>query len=118
MGDLFGMPWWLTAIPAWSLSIILYIWIAICVQTIARKTNTPNGWLAWIPIANVYLLCKMAGRSGWWTLAIFVPLLNIVMMIIWWWSVAEKRSKPGWLGILIIIPVVNYVILGILAFSE
>ena len=118
MGDLFGMPWWLIAIPSWSSSIIFYIWIAICVQMIARKTNTPNGWLAWIPIANVYLLCKLAGRSGWWTLAVFVPILNIVMMIVWWWSVAEKRNKPGWLGILMIIPVVNFIVLGILAFSE
>ena len=118
MGNLFGIPWWLTGIPGWLLGIILYAWIAICVQTIARKTSTPNGWLAWIPIANVYLLCKIAGMSGWWTLAIFVPLLNVVMMVIWWWLVAEKRNKPSWLGILIIIPIVNYVILGILAFSE
>ncbi|MFC1942509.1 DUF5684 domain-containing protein [Chloroflexota bacterium] len=102
----------------WFASIIVYLWIAFCVQTIAKKTNTPNEWLAWIPIANAYLLCKMAGMSGWWTLAIFVPLLNIVMMIIWWWSVAEKRNKPGWLGILMIIPVLNLIVPGILAFSE
>jgi len=102
----------------WFFSIIVYIWIAICVQTIAKKTNTPDEWLAWIPIANVYLLCKMAGMSGWWTLAVFVPLLNIVMMIIWWWSVAEKRNKPGWLGILMVIPGVNIIVPGILAFSE
>ena len=109
---------WIYGIVGWSFGIIGYIWMAICGQTIARKTNIPNGWLAWIPIANVYLLCKIAGRSGWWTLAVFVPLLNIVMMIIWWWSVAEKRNKPGWLGILMIIPVVNFIVLGILAFSE
>ncbi|MFC1969307.1 DUF5684 domain-containing protein [Chloroflexota bacterium] len=102
----------------WFASIVVYLWIAFCVQTIAKKTNTPNEWLAWIPIANVYLLCKMAGRSVWWTLAVFVPLLNIVMMIIWWWSVAEKRNKPGWLGISMIVPVVNLIVLGILAFSE
>ncbi|MFC2038179.1 DUF5684 domain-containing protein [Chloroflexota bacterium] len=117
MDNLSGMGW-LIGVPGWLSGIIIYAWIAVCVQTIARKTGTPNGWLAWIPFANVYLLCKIAGWSGWWVLAVFVPLLNVVMMIVWWWAVAEKRNKPGWLGILIIIPIVNYVILGILAFSE
>jgi len=99
-------------------SIAMYIWLAVCLQIIAKKTDTPNGWLAWIPIANIYLLCKVAGRSGWWTLAFFVPLLNIVIAIMWWWSIAEKRNKPGWLAILLIIPVVNLIVLGVLAFSE
>jgi len=102
----------------WLFSLIVYLWMAFCIQTIARKTDIPDGWLAWIPIANLYLLCKMAGRSGWWTLAFFVPLLNIVIGIMWWWSIAEKRNKPGWLGILMIIPVVNFIVPGILAFSE
>ena len=102
----------------WFAGIIVYLWIAYCVQIIAKKTNTPNEWLAWIPIAHLYLLCKMAGRSGWWALAFFVPLLDIVIMIIWWWTIAEKRSKPGWLGILMIIPLVNLIVLGVLAFSE
>ena len=102
----------------WFSGIIVYLWLAFCLQTIARKTDIPDDWLAWIPIANLYLLCKIAGRSGWWTLAFFVPLLNIVIAIIWWWSIAEKRNKPGWLGILMIIPVVNLIVPGILAFSE
>ena len=86
-------------------------------QIIAKKTDTPNGWLAWIPIANIYLLCKIADMSGWWTLAIFVPLLNTIMMIIWWWRVAEARNKPGWLGILIIIPILDLIMPDIIAFS-
>jgi len=102
----------------WFFSIIGYLWVAFCLQQIASKTDIPNGWLAWIPIANLYLLCKIAGRSGWWTLAFFVPLLNIVIVVMWWWSIAEKRNKPGWLGILMIIPVVSLIVVGILAFSE
>ena len=102
----------------WFFSLIIYLWLAFCLQTIAKKTNTPNEWLAWIPIANIYLLCKIVGRSGWWTIAFFIPLLNVIIAIIWWWSVAEKRNKPGWLGVLMIIPVVNLVVPGILAFTD
>lgn len=102
----------------WFISLVVYLWLAFCLQTIAQKTNTPNEWLAWIPVANIYLLCKVADKSGWWTIGFFVPLLNILLAILWWWYIAEKRGKPGWLGILMIIPVVNVIVPGILAFSE
>lgn len=45
-------------------SIGVYVWVALCLHIIANKTNTPNAWLAWIPIANIYLMCKVTGRSG------------------------------------------------------
>lgn len=43
--------------------LIVYVWMAICLQKIAEKTNTPNGWMAWIPIANIYLMCMIAGKA-------------------------------------------------------
>ena len=52
----FGFSW------LWWLAV--YVWMALTLHIIANKTNTPNGWLAWIPIANLYLVCKVAGRSG------------------------------------------------------
>ena len=99
--------------------IALYIWMAICLQTIAKKTNTPNGWLAWIPIANIYLLCMIAGKAWWWLLLCFIPLVNIVIITILWWKTCEARGKPGWWSLLIIfVPVVDFVMLGVTAFSD
>ena len=97
--------------------ITAYVWMALCLQIIARKTNTPNTWLAWIPIANIYLMCKVAGKPGWWTVLFFIPIANIVFAILVWMNIAEARNQPGWLGILTIIPIGNFVIPGILAFS-
>lgn len=98
--------------------VAVYIWMALCLYTIAKKTNTPNEWLAWIPIANIYLMCKVAGKPGWWTILFFIPLVNIVFAIIVWMAIAEVRHQPSWLGILMIVPIVNLVIPGILAFSD
>lgn len=98
--------------------VAVYVWFAICLQVMAKKTNTPNGWLAWIPIANIYLMCKIGGKPGWWTILFFIPIVNIVFFIIVWMAIAEARHKPSWLGILMIIPFVNFVIAGILAFSD
>ena len=100
----------------WGLAA--YVWFALCLHTIANKTGAPNGWLAWLPIANLYLMCQVAGRSGWWTVLFFIPLLNLIIAIIVWVGIAEARGKPAWLGILMIIPVINLIVPGILAFSE
>ncbi len=96
----------------------IYVYLAIALQTMAKKTNTKNGWLAWIPIANVYLLCKVAGKPGWWLLLFLIPLVNIVITIIVWMGVAQARGKASWIGILMIVPFVNLIIPGYLAFSK
>ena len=100
------------------LIVAVYVWAALCLYIIAKKTSTPNPWLAWIPIANIYLACKIAGKPGWWTVLFFIPIVNIVFVIIVWWRIAEARKKPGWLAILLVIPIVNLVIEGILAFAD
>ncbi len=96
----------------------IYAYIAFCLQTIAIKTNTKDEWLAWIPIANLYLVCKTAGRPGWWFLLCLIPLVNIIVTIILWMEIAKARNEASWLGILTIIPIVNFIVLGYLAFSE
>jgi hypothetical protein len=98
--------------------VICYIYMAICLQMIAKKTNTKDPWLAWIPIANIYLMCVIAKKPGWWTVLFFIPLVNIVIMIMVFMAVAEARGKPSWLGVLMIIPIANLIIPGYLAFSK
>jgi hypothetical protein len=48
----------------------------------------------------------------------FIPLVNIVFMIIVWMAIAKELGKPEWLGVLMIIPVANIIIPGYLAFSN
>lgn len=105
--------------------IAIYVYYAIALMTIAKKTKTELPWLAWIPIANVYLMTQIAGLNGLWTLAIFLPIIPIIgsiaflaISIWWWWRIAEKRGFPGWISILFIIPLVNLVIIGVIAWGK
>ena len=103
----------------WSLlSLAIYAYVAFCLYTIAKKTNTENPWLAWIPIANIVLACQIAGKPWWWVFFFFIPIANIVFAILVMWKVAEARNKPGWLGILMIVPIANLVVCGIIAFAD
>ncbi|MBI2147530.1 hypothetical protein HYU19_03565 [Candidatus Woesearchaeota archaeon] len=112
---------------AYVIFVILgYVYFALALMSIAKKTNTPNPWLAWIPLANLYLMTQIA-QVPWWTLIVFIvgafiPFVNILVIlglgIWWWWRIAEARGKPGWWGILMVIPIVNIVMLGVLAWSD
>lgn len=97
---------------------VLYVYLALTLQTIARKTNTENGWLAWIPIVNVVLMCNIAKKPVWWIILCLIPLVNLVIFIILWMGIAEARNKPGWWGILLIVPIVGIIVPGYLAWSD
>jgi hypothetical protein len=97
---------------------VIYVYMALALMTIATKTNTPNGWLAWIPIANIFLMFNIAGKPAWWFILILIPLVNIVIAIIVWMAIAEARHKPNWWGILMIVPVINIIVPGYLAWSD
>jgi hypothetical protein len=105
--------------------IALYIYSALALMTIAKRINVEPAWLAWIPIANIYLMTKMAGVPWWTMLVILVswipligPLAMAAAMVWWFWKISEKRGKDGWWGILMIIPIANLVIMGILAWGK
>ena len=96
----------------------MYIYVALALQTIATKTATPNGWLAWIPIVNIFLMLQVAKKPMWWFILFLIPLVNIIFMIMVWMAVAEARGKPNWWGILMIVPMANIVVPGYLAWSD
>ena len=98
--------------------LIMYVYTALALQTIAQKTNTENGWLAWIPIANVILMLNIARKPIWWILLCLIPGVSIVMFILIWMGIAEARNKPNWWGIMVIVPVMNVIMPGYLAWSE
>lgn len=105
--------------------LVMYIYTALVLMTIAKKTKTDNAWLALIPIANVYLMTQVAGVSGWFTLLLLagiipiVGMLVILVLFVWlWWKIAEARHRPGWWGILMLIPVIGWIIMGMLAWGE
>jgi len=96
----------------------IYVYMALAFSTIAKKTNTPNPWWAWVPILNIILLINIAKKPVWWVVLFFVPIVSIVIAIIVMMGVAEARNKPNWWGILMIVPFVNFIVPGYLAWSD
>ena len=111
------------------ISLIFYIYSAICLQVIAKKTNTRNGWMAWIPIANLFLACNIGNVRYTWLFLLLsglVPLVGTFLAPLCysflfgflWYRIALARGKEGWIGAITIIPVVGLFTIGYLAFSK
>lgn len=111
-------PW--TSIFGWFAfllvnSFLLYIYFSLTMMIIARKTGTPGAGLAWIPILNLYLICQIARRPGWWLILLLIPVVNLVVLAMLWMSIAEMRGKPAWTGALAVIPFVGMIVPAYLA---
>jgi len=107
------------------IGLAAYIYCALALMKIAKRTKTDKAWLAWIPIANLYLLIKIGGLQ-WWLifglLLVMIPniggLLVTVLMAYIWWNICAKLKRPEWWGILLVIPILNLIMLGILAWGK
>ena len=78
------------------LAIVVFYIVAF--WKIFEKAGQP-GWAAIIPIYNVYVYCKVAGRPGWWVVLFFVPIVNIVISAIVAIDVARHFAKSTAFGI-------------------
>jgi hypothetical protein len=96
----------------------IYVYTSLALSTIATKTGTANPWVAWIPIANLFLMLGIAKKPMWWFILFLIPLVGMVMLIIVWMAIAEARGKPNWWGILMIVPLANFVVPGYLAWAD
>ena len=96
----------------------IYAFFSFCLQKIAQKLQIENAWLVWIPIANLFLMCKMASAPGWWLILFFIPLANFLVTIIVWYKIILNLKKPGWYVVLMFVPVVNIGMIVYLAFSK
>ena len=98
--------------------IFTLIYLAIVVLVIAGmwkvfvKAGKP-GWACLIPIYNVIVLLEIAGKPLWWIILLFIPLVNLVVLILVSIAVAEKFGKGAGFGLgLAFLPMIFFPLLG------
>jgi len=60
-------------------------------------------WEAFIPVYNSIVLMKIINRPTWWTVLLFIPIINLIMFPVVWVetlrSFGRKSTADTWLGI-------------------
>lgn len=57
------------------------------------------GWKSLIPIYNLYVLIKIAGRPGWWLLLALLPFVNILILLLLSLDLAKSFGKSPVFGV-------------------
>jgi hypothetical protein len=94
------------------------VYLAIIILMIAAmwkiftKAGKP-GWAAIIPIYNMIVLLEIVGKPIWWFILMFIPVVNIVILIIVNLELAKKfgQSVGFAIGLILLAPIF-YPILG------
>jgi hypothetical protein len=107
-----------TTAPAAPSPIVWVCYFAVVILLIAAmwkvfsKAGQP-GWAAIIPIYNFYIMCKVAGRPGWWVILMFIPLVNFIILIILMIDIAKSFGKGVGFGLgLAFLGIIFWPILG------
>jgi hypothetical protein len=96
----------------------LYILLATCFWLICRKTHNAPGPLVWVPILQLIPLLRAANMPRVWFFAYFVPLLNIIALIVWCIKIVKSRGKSPWVAFLLVLPLTSFFAFLYLAFSR
>jgi hypothetical protein len=79
---------------------------------IFTKAGQP-GWACLIPIYNIYILCKIVGRPGWWVILMLIPFVNFIIAIILCIDLAKSFGNGVGFGLgLALLGIIFFPILG------
>ena len=93
-------------------AVVFAIVIIAAMWKVFEKAGEP-GWAAIIPIYNLIVLLKIAGRPAWWIILFIIPFVNLVVSILVSIDIAKRFGKGTGFGIgLALLGFIFYPILG------
>jgi hypothetical protein len=95
------------------IGFILYVITVIALWKVFTKAGHA-GWLAIIPIVNLFVLTKIAGFSYWMGLLYLIPIVNIILHIVVALRVGKGFGKGVGFSIFLLwlFSFIGYLILG------
>lgn len=95
-----------------------YMVLAIVFCKLSIKANIEDQWLAFVPVVQIILFLHIIDRSGWYILLLIIPIVNIILMEVWF---SELYSFFGvniiWIVISLIIYPINCMYMIYMSYS-
>jgi hypothetical protein len=91
---------------------LFVVFILAAMWKVFTKAGQP-GWAAIIPIYNFYIMTKIGGKPGWWTILLLIPIVNYVFLI-WIYNMISKSfgKDEGFTVGLVLLGFIFWPILG------
>ena len=78
-----------------GMMIVIFALVVLMIAAMWKifvKAGEP-GWAAIVPIYNLYIILKIAGKPAWWLLLFLIPVVNFVVAIIVYIAFAQAFGK-------------------------
>ena len=100
-------------------AVLLYLAVVVLMVVsmwkVYVKAGKP-GWACLIPFYNLYVMCEIAGKPGWWLILFLIPFVNLVMFVLVSIALAERFGKGAGFGIGLLL--LGFIFYPILAFGD
>jgi hypothetical protein len=103
------------------MGVAIFLYFAIIILMIASiwiiftKAGQP-GWACIIPIYNIIVMLRVAGKPWWWIFLFLIPIANFIFMILMYHGISTNFGKgAGYTVGIIFLP---FIFLPILAFGD
>jgi len=97
------------------IELVVLVFLVIGLWKVFTKAGRP-GWASIIPIYNVYILCQIAGKPGWWVVLWCIPIVNFVIAIIVMIELAKAFGKGAGFGLGLVF--LSFIFIPLLGFGD
>lgn len=110
------------------LGSLFYIYFSRALQLISLKLGYKKDWIAWVPVAQLFLLPILAKKKWYFGFVLFLPtiyffikyvytfffdyllffldLIYLFFIIFWLWIIFERLNFPGYFSLILMISVI------------
>ncbi|MGZ7042198.1 MAG: DUF5684 domain-containing protein, partial [Thermoanaerobaculia bacterium] len=73
-------------------ALVILVVVIAAMWKVFVKAGEP-GWAAIVPIYNMIVLLKIAGKPLWWIILLFIPFVNFIIVILVYFALAKNFGK-------------------------
>ena len=102
-------------IPLFIIGLAMAVLMIVSIWYVFVKAGEP-GWAILIPIYNILIMIKVAGKPWWFILLMLIPIVNIVIEIMVLFDLAKVFGKDTGFGFGLLF--LSFIFLPILALGD
>jgi hypothetical protein len=96
--------------------VAIWVFYSYCLKRIVEKCGETPGGIIWVPILQMIPLFRVAKMNPWLILLLFVPLANLIVLIMVWINILKILGRHP--GMVVVMLFFGMIYLPVLAFSS
>ncbi len=102
-------------VVGWLFYVAIFVFAIVVQWKLFEKAGKP-GWACIVPVYSIIVLLEIVGKPWWYLLLLFVPVVNIVILIMVMIALAQVFGKDSGFAVGLIF--LSIIFMAILAFGD